>query len=367
MSLLFFANLNNNTLLVTRLIGTEAEPCILVINANLSTPAGIFIHNNTTIYWTNFYGDSVFVGTVSGNFIHNQRQLEGGIFQFPNGISVDHINNKIYWANQERDIIPRPVIPPLVGHIYVADVSDIYITNPRFLHIPSDKLSGPNGVFVDYTQSPSKFYWTNYFGNTMYVGDLSDETVVNIQSIGSNLIAGVTVAGPSSIFIDVTTDQIYWTNYDNNTVFLGDLNGTVINNIQPITGPNFSGPNGVFLTTGTLGNENDPTNGACDPTCANCVRLFMQFSDLMRTTHPILDLQNSDDRHLLASALSLQNTYCFKIDWHNSSQMFGSAKGLLSILNASDSDLDPLMLDLKYSLLSVNKVTDCCDTILSDV
>lgn len=360
MTLLFFANLNNNIILVTRLIGTTTEPCTLVINSGIHTPAGIFIHNNTTIYWTNFYDNSAFVGTLSGNIIVNQRQLIGSVFHFPNGISVDHINRKIYWANQVSDIIPPPVIPPIVGDIYVADFSDIYISNPRTLSFPSNPLRGPNGIFIDYTKSPQKFYWTNYFGNTMYTGDLSDETVINIQLISGNLASGTTLAGPSSIFIDTPNNQIYWTNFDNNTVFTGFLIGTFISDIHPITGPNFSGPNGVFLTQGTLA---DDLSNACDPTCQNCIRLFMQFSDMFRTKRPTLNLQNSDDRQLLASALSLQSSYCFKIDWNNSSQMFGSAKGLLSILNASDGNLEPLLLELKHALLSTNKETSCCNSI----
>jgi hypothetical protein len=201
MPILFFSNLNNNMLLEARISDTEVGPSSLVLNAWLQSPAGVFIRN-TAIYWTNFYNQSAFVGTLTGNIISNQRQLAGATFQFPNGISVDHINNKIYWADQVSDIIiPPPMTPPLVGHIYVADFSDIYISNPRLLGIPSDKLSGPNGIFVDYTQSPHRFYWTNYFGNTIYIGDISDEIVTNIQLLSSNLIPEYTISGPSSIFL----------------------------------------------------------------------------------------------------------------------------------------------------------------------
>lgn len=358
MALIFFANFNNNILLVTELIGTEAEPCILMLGGQLNSPAGVFVQNNT-IYWTNYFESTIYKGILNGNnVINNPQQLTGGMVDLPNGISVNPSSSKIYWVNQEDEALT-------VGKIYAADLSDTFISNQVALNIPSDKLGGTNGLFIDYTQNPLKIYWTNYLVDTMFRGDLSDATVSNIQSLTNGLVPGTELLGPSGIFVDTSTNQIYWSNYLNNTVLVGDLSDVQISNKQFITGPNFSGPNGIFLASGSFSTD-DIIAGSCDPTCANCVGLFMQFSDLSKTIRPTLDLENSDDRQILASALSLQSTYCFKVDWRNSSQLFGSAKSIQTILNTSDKDLDPLLLDFKNALLSVQKEHDCCD-LMSDL
>lgn len=357
MALAFFANFNNNVLLVTELIGTQAAPCILMLNGSLQSPAGVFVQNNTTIYWTNYFENTMYSGTLNGNIIINQRQLNGGIFQLPNGMSVNPGNDKIYWVNADEDVPADSA--DLVGSIYVADLSDIDISNPLLLNIPSDKLSAPNGLFIDYTQNPFRIYWTNFADNTMYVADLSDTAVSSIQALVTD---GSPPQGPSGIFFDTPNGQLYWTNFNDNSVWVGYLNGTNISDAKFITGPNYNGPNGIFLINGSFSLD-ELIAGSCDPTCSNCIGLFMQFSDLTKTARPTLDLENSDDRQILSSALSLQSTYCFKIDWRNSSQLFGSAKSIQSVLNTSDSDLDPLLLDFKNAILSTQKEPDCCSSI----
>ena len=355
MALIFFANFNNNILLVTELIGTAAEPCILMLGGQLNSPAGVFAQNNT-IYWTNYFESTIYKGILNGNnVINNPQQLTGGMVDLPNGISVNPSSSKIYWVNQEDEALT-------LGKIYAADLSDTSINNQVALNIPPDKLGGTNGLFIDYTQNPLKIYWTNYLVDTMFRGDLSDATVNNIQSLTNGLVSQVELFGPSGIFVDTSTNQIYWSNYLNNTVWVGDLSDNQISNKQFITGPNFDGPNGIFLASGSFTSE-ELITGSCDPTCANCVGLFIQFSDLAKATRPTLDLENSDDQQVLASALSLQSTYCFKIDWKNSSQPFGSARAMQNILNTSDSDLDPLQLNFKKALLSTRTEPDCCGLI----
>lgn len=350
--------MRNNLLLVTRLIDNAAEPCILVINGELLNPAGIFVHNNHTIFWTNYRQDTAFVGTIQNNMITNQKQLQGGFFQYPNGIFFDGINSKLYWVNQGLDNRPAPLG---TGNIYVGSFSDNYISDYKPLSIASDYMCGPNGIFIDQTKSPTNIYWTNYMNDTMYVGDLSDTIVSNVLPLIVPELSDFSfVYGPSSLFIDVLTRQIYWTNYENYTAFTGYLEGTVISDIHPITGPNFNGPNGIFITQGTL---DDDLLNVCDVACPGCNELFIQFSDLSKSVCPLLDLETSDHRRLLTSALSLQQSYCLKIDWRNSSNVAGSARALMDLLYASDDTLDPLMREFKHALLSNNSEEEFCDLI----
>lgn len=369
--LVFFVNFNNSTLLVAELIGTMTTPCVLAINSNLHSPAGTFIVNNTTIYWSNFFNNTLFKGTLDQNTILNAQQLTGASFNLPNGLSVDVINNKIYWVNQEFSGLDSP--PPGTGSIYIGDLSDTVISNsmPLIFEIP-DTLHAPAGLFIDYTKIPQRIYWTDFYDSAMLVGDLSDAHVTNIQLLTGDGSAGDAVFGlpfgfPSGIFISQVTGQIYWTSYFPSAIYVGDFdaNTNFISNIQQVTGPTFSGPNGIFIIEGSL-SETDPLIDVCDATCAGCVGLFVQFSDLTKKNRPALNLSNSDDIVLLSNALDLTQTYCFKMDWNNSSSVGGSARELAQILTTSDSELDAIHLKIKQALLRAQKDRDCCDFIIPD-
>lgn len=348
---------------MAELVGITTTPCVLALNAYLHSPAGIFIVNNTTIYWTNFFNNTMYTGTLSQNTILNPRQITGGIFNLPNGVSVDTVNNKIYWVNQETSANDTP--PLGTGAIYVGDLSDTVISNPIELSIPDDAILGPSGLFINY--NTQKIYWTDFYASAMLVGDLSGTSVTNIQVLTGDQTDGDTVFGlpfgfPTGVFIAQTTNEIYWTSYFPSAIYRGDISDTFISNIAQITGPTFSGPNGIFITEGTL---SDPLIDVCDATCESCVGLFVQFSDLARKQKPSLDLSNSDDVNLLSNALDLTQAYCVKMDWNNSSQIGGSARELAAILVASDSDLDPIHFKLKQSLLKGNS-RDCCTSDFPD-
>lgn len=364
-------NLDNNTLLVAELIGTMTTPCVLAINSNLHSPAGTFIVNNTTIYWSNFFTNTLFKGTLVQNTIVNAQQLTGASFDLPNGLSVDVVNNKIYWANQEFSGQDSP--PPGTGSIYIGDLSDTVISNSmRLIFETPATLRAPAGFFIDYTKSPVKIYWTDFYDNAMLVGKLSDIYVSNIRVLTGDGSAGDGGYGlpfgfPSGVFISQITGQIYWTSYSPGAIYVGDFdaNSDFISNIQQVTGPTFSGPNGIFIIEGSL-SETDPLIDVCDATCAGCVGLFVQFSDLTKENRPALNLSNSDDITLLSNALDLTQTYCFKMDWNNSSSVGGSARELAQILTTSDSALDPIHLKIKRALLNAQNGRDCCDFIVPD-
>jgi hypothetical protein len=366
--LVFFVNFNNSTLLVAELIGTVTTPCVLAINSNLHSPAGTFIVNNTTIYWSNFFTNTLFKGTLAQNTILNAQQLTGASFNLPNGLSVDVVNDKIYWVNQEFSGLDSP--PPGTGSIYRGDLSDTVISNstPLIFETP-DALHAPAGLFIDYTKSPVKIYWTDFYDSAMLVGDLSDVHVSNIKILtgdgsAGNVLFGLPFGFPSGVFISQITGQIYWTSFFPSAIYVGDFSDTFISNIQQVTGPTFSGPNGVFIIEGSL---TDPLIDVCDVTCQECVGLFVQFSDLVKRNRPTLNLSNSDDILLLSNALDLTQTYCFKMDWNNSSGVGGSARELAQILTTSDSELDPIHLKIKQALLiAKNGRGDCCDFIIPD-
>jgi hypothetical protein len=367
--LVFFVNFNNSTLLVAELIGTTTTPCVLAINSNLHSPAGTFIVDNTIIYWSNFFNNTLFKGTLSQNTILNAQPLTGASFNLPNGLSVDTVNNKIYWVNQEFSGLDSP--PSGTGSIYVGDLSDTVISNstPLIFEIP-EALHAPAGLFIDYTKTPAKIYWTDFYDSAMLSGDLSDVYVSNIQLLTGDGSAGDEIFGlpfgfPSGLFISQITGQIYWTSYFPSAIYVGDFDASsnFISNIQQITGPTFSGPNGIFIIEGSL---TDPLIDVCDETCQSCVGLFIQFSDLARDVRHSLNLSNSDDIVLLSNALNLTQTYCFKMDWNHSSSVGGSARELAQILTTSDSDLDPIHLKIKQSLLNAQNGRDCCDFTIPD-
>jgi hypothetical protein len=348
--LIFFVNFNSTTLLMAELIGTETNPAVLMFNSNLHSPAGVFIANNTTIYWSNFFNNTLFKGTLSQNKILNSQQLIGGIFDHPTGVSVDTTNNKIYWVNRRNGF----------GAIYVGNLSDAVISNPIQLNLP---FSGDFlGLFIDYDKIPQKLYWTSGNPAGIHVGNLSDTSVIQVQSLNLddlNLDSSDTTI--SSVFISQTTEKIYWTNYDTNLIRVGNLSDTLVSNMQQITGSTFNGPNGIFIIEGSL---TDPLADICDATCQECIELFVQFSDLARRNRPLLNLTNSDDITLLSNALHLTQTYCMKIDWKNSSKVSASARDLVQLLLTSDSELDPIHVQIKQTLLNAKngrRGGDCCE------
>lgn len=365
--LVFFVNFNNSTLLVAELIGTITTPCVLAINSNLHSPAGTFIVNNTTIYWTNFFNNTLFKGTLAQNTILNAQQITGAPLNLPNGLSVDTANNKIYWVNQEFSGLDSP--PPGTGKIYVGNLSDTVVSDATQLIFDNpDALHAPAGLFIDYTKIPAQIYWTDFYDSAMLVGDLSDIYVNNIRILTGDGSAGDVLFGlpfgfPSGIFISQTTGQIYWTSFFPSAVYVGNLSDTLITNIEQVTGPTFSGPNGIFIIEGSL---TDPLANVCDATCESCVGLFVQFSDLAKKNRPELNLNNSDDIHLLSNALDLVQTYCIKMDWNNSSSVGGSARELAQILITSDSDLDPIHLKIKQALLNAQNGRNCCTETLPE-
>jgi len=193
-------------------------------------PYGIGINQNTNSAYLDVSGG--FGGQHGAVFVINDTTdtITGEIATNggPGGVAVNPNTNKIYVAD-EGYYSTRPQFYP--HHIvFVINGS----TNSLIGAITVG--TGPYGVGVNPTTN--KIYVTNLDSNTVSVIDGSTDTVTNTITVGT---------GPYGVGVNPTTNKIYVTNPGSNTVSV--IDGLTNNVTSTITG--FSAPGGIAINENT--------------------------------------------------------------------------------------------------------------------
>ena len=121
----------------------------------------------------------------------------------PQGIAVDAVRGKIYWADCDADKIQR-------ANLDGTDVEDIVTA-----------LKSLSGIAVD--ADGGKIYWTDRVTDKIQRANLDGTNIEDIVTTG--------LSYPSGIAVDVDGGKIYWTDDGTNKIQRANLDGTNIEDI----------------------------------------------------------------------------------------------------------------------------------------
>lgn len=157
-----------------------------------------------------------------------------------NSVYFDAVNQNLYcvYADNQLWVISTPQSP--TPSSYPITVSD---------------LDNPYGLFVDSTNG--YIYWVNADSDTINVAQISNLNDPANITVGSSsvLLSGVGLNEPSGFFLDTTTQNAYWTNLSDNSLWYGQLN-------------NLSDPTTITSSRSALqleGGLNQPTGVVVNP------------------------------------------------------------------------------------------------------
>jgi DNA-binding beta-propeller fold protein YncE len=202
------------------------------------------------IYWSN---DGCCNGSGSGGGIAfaNLDGSGGGsgnlntgsaLVQRPMGLAIDSAAGRIYWANW-GDVIDDPGQPDNEhGTGMTIGWANLDGSGGGTLTVTGTAtVTGPHGIAID--PVARKLYWTNVNNNTIDVSNLdgSGSAVLNTT--------GATVDQPRGLAIDPTTQRIYWANWaegTGTTISYASLNGTGGANLMT-SAVTVDGPEGVAI------------------------------------------------------------------------------------------------------------------------
>lgn len=102
-------------------------------------------------------------------------------------------------------------------------------------HLNLSVFSTPYGVGID--QTNRKVYWTDYNNDTLYRADFDGANLEEVVNTGLDF--------PSGVAIDEVNEKVYWGDFGNNTIKSSNLDGSNVETL--LSGPDISGPVGIVL------------------------------------------------------------------------------------------------------------------------
>ncbi len=202
-------------------------------SAPVEHPLGVVLDSTTgTLYWVNFGNNRNYcVGPLAGGQTISfagaigagTLNTAGATVSGPDGLSIDPVGRRLYWANDNGNSISSANLDGSGG---------------RDLAITGATLKCPAGVAVD--PVARRVYWSNYHGDAISYANLDGSGARDLT------IHGVAVSQPWGLAIDSLHGKIYWANYGTNTIAYANLDGSdgaVLNT----TGADVNGPWGLSI------------------------------------------------------------------------------------------------------------------------
>lgn len=189
----------------------------------------------STISYANLAGGGGAGDLITGN------NAQGTIVDGPMGLAIDSAAGRIYWANwgyvMSGDTGSGTTLS--WANLDGSASGDLAITGPA-------TVNGPHGIAID--PVAHKLYWTNVNNNTIDVANLDGS---NSAVLAVNGTHSATVDQPRGLAIDPSTQKIYWANWsqgDGTTISWSSLDGASGGNLMT-TGPGVTvdGPEGVAI------------------------------------------------------------------------------------------------------------------------
>lgn len=186
------------------------------------------------IYWGDCGSNTVSFANLNDTGHGGDLKTTGVTPNCPQGVAMDLLNGKIYWADLGQGLGTTISFANLNNTGGGAHLDTSGATMP----------SGPLGVATD--PATGRIYWGDV------TGTLSFAAVDNTGSGGDLSTSGATPDNAAGVAIDPATGRIYWTNYTADKISFANLDGTGNGGDLDTQGATVSEPEGLAI---------DPANG----------------------------------------------------------------------------------------------------------